>query len=105
MAARLNGDALRWLAALHCEGSLGRMSDGHWLEGFLARDGSTSEAKFEVLVRRHGPVVLCRRRAPRLPRGTRQILIAPQIDSPGTVWIDELEAAYTNDPKTDPIAS
>jgi RNA polymerase sigma-70 factor (ECF subfamily) len=58
MTVRLNGDALRWLDALNREGSLARMSDGQLLQAFLARDGSTSEPAFEVLVRRHGPMVL-----------------------------------------------
>ncbi len=58
MATRLNADALRWLETLNREGSLGRMSDVQLLEGFLAQNGSMSEAAFEVLVRRHGPMVL-----------------------------------------------
>ncbi len=63
MAARLNGDAIRWLEALDREGSLADMGDGALLERFLARAGAASEAAFEVLVRRHGPTVLaiCRR--------------------------------------------
>jgi RNA polymerase sigma-70 factor (ECF subfamily) len=40
-----------------------------------------------------------------VPHGTRQIVIAPQIYGPGTVWFDDLEAGYTTDPKTDPSAS
>jgi RNA polymerase sigma-70 factor (ECF subfamily) len=58
MATRLNGDALRWLDALDREGSLAQMGDGPLLERFLARPGAASEAAFEVLVRRHGPMVL-----------------------------------------------
>jgi RNA polymerase sigma-70 factor (ECF subfamily) len=34
------------------------MGDGQLLERFLARPGAASEAAFEVLVRRHGPMVL-----------------------------------------------
>jgi RNA polymerase sigma-70 factor (ECF subfamily) len=40
-----------------------------------------------------------------IPPGTKQIVIAPQIYGPGTVWFDDLEAGYTNDPATDPIGS
>jgi RNA polymerase sigma-70 factor (ECF subfamily) len=58
MAARLHGETLRWLDALNCEGSIAQMSDGQLLERFLARPGAASEAAFEVLVRRHGPMVL-----------------------------------------------
>ena len=63
MAARPNGDTLRWLDALHREGSFAGMTDGQLLERFLERPGAASEAAFEVLVRRHGPMVLslCRR--------------------------------------------
>lgn len=58
MTTRLNGDAIRWLETLDREGSLGRMSDGQLIEEFLERQGTTSEAAFEVLVRRYGPMVL-----------------------------------------------
>ena len=40
-----------------------------------------------------------------IPPGTKQIIIAPQIYGPGTVWFDDLGAEYTNDPATDPIGS
>src|SRR4051794_28968958 len=62
MAARLNGDSLRWLEALNRDGSVAGMSDGQLLERFLSSHGSASEAAFEALVRRHGPavLVLCR---------------------------------------------
>jgi RNA polymerase sigma-70 factor (ECF subfamily) len=40
-----------------------------------------------------------------IPPGTKQILIAPQIYGPGTVWFDDLDATYTSDPATDPLAS
>ena len=58
MAARLNGDALRWLDTLNREGSFAEKSDSQLLVQFLARAGAGSEAAFEVLVRRHGPMVL-----------------------------------------------
>ena len=58
MATRLNGDALRWLDALDREGSLAQAGDRPLLERFLAGPGAASEAAFEVLVRRHGPMVL-----------------------------------------------
>jgi hypothetical protein len=37
-----------------------------------------------------------------IPPGTKQIVIAPQIYGPGTVWFDDLGAEYTTDPATDP---
>ena len=58
MAARLNGDTLRWLDTLNRQGSFAEMSDCQLLVQFLARAGAASEAAFEVLVRRHGPMVL-----------------------------------------------
>jgi len=58
MATRLNGDTLRWLDTLNHEGSFAEMSDGQLLERFLAWTGAASEVAFEVLVRRHGPMVL-----------------------------------------------
>ena len=63
MATRLNGDTLVWLDTLNNEGSFAEMSDSQLLERFLARTGAASEVAFEVLVRRHGPMVLshCRR--------------------------------------------
>jgi RNA polymerase sigma-70 factor (ECF subfamily) len=38
-----------------------------------------------------------------IPPGTKQIIIAPQVYGPGTVWFDDLDAEYTNDAATDPI--
>jgi len=58
MVTRLNGDTLRWLDTLSQEGSFAEMNDGQLLERFLARTGAASEVAFEVLVRRHGPMVL-----------------------------------------------
>jgi RNA polymerase sigma-70 factor (ECF subfamily) len=58
VATLLNGDTLRWLDTLNNEGSLAELSDRQLLERFLARTGAASEAAFEVLVRRHGPMVL-----------------------------------------------
>lgn len=39
-----------------------------------------------------------------IPPGTKQILIAPQIYGPGTVWFDELKAEYTTEPVIDPVS-
>src|SRR5262249_31910086 len=39
-----------------------------------------------------------------IPRGTRQIVLAPQIYGPGTVGCDDREAEYPPDPKTAPPA-
>jgi RNA polymerase sigma factor (sigma-70 family) len=58
MVTRLNGDTLRWLDTLNREGSFAELSDGQLLQRFLARAGVASEVAFEVLVRRHGPMVL-----------------------------------------------
>ena len=58
MATRLDGDALRWLDAVDREGSLAHAGDRPLLERFLAGTGAASAAAFEVLVRRHGPMVL-----------------------------------------------
>jgi len=40
-----------------------------------------------------------------IPPGTKQIIVAPRIYGPGTVWFDDLKAEYTNDPAIDPTAS
>jgi hypothetical protein len=40
-----------------------------------------------------------------IPPGTKQIIIAPQIYGPGTLWFDDLAAEYTDDPATDPTGS
>ena len=58
MAARLDGDTLRWIDTLNREGSFARMTDGQLLERFLERPGPASQVAFEALVRRHGPMVL-----------------------------------------------
>ncbi len=58
MATRLNGDTLRWLDTLNREGSCAELSEGQLLERFLARQGAASELAFEILVRKHGPMVL-----------------------------------------------
>src|SRR4051794_37117283 len=52
--------ASRDLQTLFSQGAVGGLSDGQVLERFAAR---RDEAAFEVLVRRHGPMVLgvCRR--------------------------------------------
>ncbi len=62
MARRMNGEMLHWLDALYRDGSLAERSDARLLEQFLAASGAGSEAAFEVLVRRHGPLVhaVCR---------------------------------------------
>ena len=58
MAARPNGDTLRWLDTIHREGSFARMTDGQLLGRFLERPDAASQVAFEALVRRHGPMVL-----------------------------------------------
>jgi RNA polymerase sigma-70 factor (ECF subfamily) len=58
MAARPDGDTLRWIDTLNREGSFARMTDGQLLERFLERTDQASQVAFETLVRRHGPMVL-----------------------------------------------
>src|SRR4051812_9796794 len=58
MAARVNGETVRWLDALGREGAATGLSDGQLLERFVSRPGATGEAAFEAIVRRHGPKVL-----------------------------------------------
>ena len=58
MTAPLKDNTLHWLGTLHREGAFAQMSDGQLLEHFLGRPGAASEAAFEVVVRRHGPMVL-----------------------------------------------
>jgi RNA polymerase sigma factor (sigma-70 family) len=58
MAARLKDNTLHWLSTLNREGAVAQLSDGQLLEHFLGQTGTASEAAFEVIVRRHGPLVL-----------------------------------------------
>lgn len=60
MVTQSNGDMLHLLGTLNQVGTLADLPDGVLLERFLARTGSASELAFEVLVRRHGPMVLSR---------------------------------------------
>jgi RNA polymerase sigma-70 factor (ECF subfamily) len=54
----MNGETLRWLDTLNRDGAMTGMSDGRLLERFLSSPGPAGEAAFEVIVRRHGPMVL-----------------------------------------------
>jgi hypothetical protein len=58
MAARFQGETLRWLEALNRDGSFARMGDGSLLERYLDGPDASRELAFEALVRRHGPMVL-----------------------------------------------
>jgi RNA polymerase sigma factor (sigma-70 family) len=62
MAELSTGAAARPLDVLFREGTLGSLSDGQLLERFLA-SGAAAGAAFDVLMARHGPMVLgvCRR--------------------------------------------
>ncbi len=40
----------------------------------------------------------------KIPPGTSQIVVAPQIYGPGTVWFDDLTVEYTDAPAIDPTA-
>ena len=57
MAARFEGETVRWLEALHRDGSLAGLGDRTLLERFLGGADGSGELAFEVLVRRHGPMV------------------------------------------------
>ena len=65
---------VRPLDLLFREGALGSLTDGQLLERFVA-SGSAAGAAFDVLMARHGPMVLgvCRRILPRRPRGRRRV--------------------------------
>ncbi len=57
-----SGAAERLLGVLFEGGTLGGLTDAELLERFLARDDTTAELSFAVLVERHGPLVrrVCR---------------------------------------------
>jgi RNA polymerase sigma factor (sigma-70 family) len=58
VAINRSGAVERLLRALLESGTLGGLTDAELLEWFVARDGTTAEAAFAVLVERHGPLVL-----------------------------------------------
>jgi RNA polymerase sigma factor (sigma-70 family) len=58
MAGRLQGETLRWIEALHRDGSFARLGDGPLLDRYLDEADSSGDLAFETLVRRHGPMVL-----------------------------------------------
>src|ERR1700733_2772636 len=58
MAARFQGETLRWLETLNRDGSFARLGDGPLLERYLNGPDGSGELAFEALVRRHGPMVL-----------------------------------------------
>ncbi len=58
MRDRIDGETIRWLDALNREGSFHGTSDALLLDRFLEEQGRGSEAAFEVIVRRHGPMVM-----------------------------------------------
>jgi RNA polymerase sigma factor (sigma-70 family) len=58
MAARFQGETLRWLETLNRDGSFARLGDGALLERYLNGPDASGELAFEALVRRHGPMVL-----------------------------------------------
>jgi DNA-directed RNA polymerase specialized sigma24 family protein len=59
MASRSTGaSSLRELNALTQSGVVGNLPDSELLDRFLARSGDSSDSAFEVLVGRHGPMVL-----------------------------------------------
>ncbi len=60
---RATGGWLRQVRGLFGFGTVGGLSDGQLLDAFVSRRGEDSEAAFEELMHRHGPMVLriCRR--------------------------------------------
>ncbi len=58
MAARRDGETLRWQDTLLREGVLAGLGDGPLIEQYLAHPGEAGGLAFEALVRRHGPMVL-----------------------------------------------
>jgi RNA polymerase sigma-70 factor (ECF subfamily) len=52
------GEMGRWLEALDGDGTAAGLGDGELLRRFLSAPGASSEAAFEVIVRRHGPAVM-----------------------------------------------
>jgi Sigma-70 region 2 len=60
---RASGAWLRQVCGLFRLGTVGGLSDGQLLDRFVSREGEDSEAAFEALMHRHGPMVLrvCRR--------------------------------------------
>ena len=60
---RATGGWLRQVRGLFRLGTVGGLSDGDLIARFVSRGGEDSEAAFEALIHRHGPMVLrvCRR--------------------------------------------
>ena len=75
-------------------------SQGAWTHAWVAYIGPKQPGKppFTHDWKRYEGVVA-------IPPGTKQIIIAPQIYGPGTVWFDDLGAEYTNDPAIDPTGA
>jgi RNA polymerase sigma-70 factor (ECF subfamily) len=75
-------------------------SKGSWTHAWVAYIGPKDPDKppFTHDWKRYEGVVL-------IPPGTKQIIIAPQIYGPGTVWFDDLSAEYTSEPAIDPVGS
>jgi RNA polymerase sigma factor (sigma-70 family) len=57
-ATRVSGGLLRQVHRLFCLGTVGSLTDGQLLSRFITRRGEDSEAAFEELMQRHGPMVL-----------------------------------------------
>ena len=55
---RATGGWLRQVRGLFGFGTVGGLSDGQLLDAFVSRRGDDSEAAFEELMHRHGPMVL-----------------------------------------------
>jgi len=55
---RVSGGLLRQVHRLFCLGTVGGLTDGQLLDRFATGRGEDSEAAFEELIHRHGPMVL-----------------------------------------------
>ena len=53
-----SGGWVRQVRRLFCLGTVGGLSDGELLDRFVSRHDENSEAAFEELMHRHGPIVL-----------------------------------------------
>ncbi len=58
MAGILSDSASRLMETLFGDGSLTGMSDAQLLDRFVSQQGASAEYAFEILVQRHGPMVL-----------------------------------------------
>jgi RNA polymerase sigma-70 factor (ECF subfamily) len=73
--------------------------DGNWTHAWVAYIGARKAKDPPVSHdwKRYEGIVA-------IPPKSKRIVIAAQIYGPGMVWFDDLDAEYTHDPSTDPLA-